>query len=112
MLLLVAGASLLPARELPPAPFSGVDKLEHLLAYALLSAYAVMLFATRRAQLAAALALVAFGVAIEGLQATLTASRSADALDVLANAGGVTLGQLVRSTRLARLLERIDGQRP
>ena len=47
MLAAVIATSLLPARDLPSAPFSGFDKVEHLLAYAVLSAYAVMLFARR-----------------------------------------------------------------
>lgn len=109
MVALVVIGSLLPAGDLPEPAFDGVDKLQHLLGYAILSAYAVMLFSTRRAMTGAAVALVALGVMIEIAQHLLTDSRQADAVDVFANTAGVGLGQLVAFTPVARLLERIDG---
>jgi VanZ family protein len=83
------------------------DKIEHLVGYALLAAYAAMLFATRRALGAAALGLVALGVLIELLQ-SMTSWRSADAGDVLANATGVVLGMLVAATPLRSGLQWVD----
>jgi VanZ family protein len=109
-LVLVAAASLLPAGDLPPAPFPGVDKLEHLVGHGALSAYAAMLFAPARARLAAAGGLLAFGIGIEAAQEVLTATRQADAADVLANAAGIALGQLVAFTRLSGLLAAIDAR--
>jgi VanZ family protein len=78
----------------PPALEDGrahADKFAHLAGYALLMAWWAQLVVARRWKLA--LAVVLFGIAIEGLQG-LTASRQADPLDVLANAGGVLLGWL------------------
>ena len=94
---------------LPQAPvsLSNFDKLEHALGYALLAAYAAMLFATPRALGVAATVLVAYGVAIEGLQALLP-WRSFDPLDALANGVGVLLGTLLWPTPLARTLQRFD----
>jgi VanZ family protein len=84
------------------------DKLGHLLAYATLSAWAAMLFRTRRARLGAALALVALGVALEFAQAHLTEQRMGDPRDAIANTLGVLLGLAMSVTPLATLLQRID----
>lgn len=108
MIACVVVGSLLPAGDLPAPAFPGIDKLEHLVGYALLSAWAAMLFATRRALWTAGIALVALGIAIELAQGAFTTTREADALDVLANASGVALGLLVARTPCARLLSRID----
>lgn len=108
MIAAVVVGSLLPAAELPRMLFPGADKLQHLAGYAALSGYAAMLFSGRRAQGLAAVGLVLLGVLIEGAQAALTASRQADAVDVLANLAGVVLGQAARATRAVSLLQRID----
>ena len=94
-LLLIAGVvvgSLLPSAALPAPSFTGIDKVEHLVAYGLLSAYAVLLFAPVRVQVMAGLALIVMGVSLEGAQAALTASRLADPADMVANTLGVVLG--------------------
>lgn len=104
----VAIGSLLPSAAVPGLPFPGADKLQHLLGYAVLSGYAAMLFADRRAQGQAALGLALLGLAIEGAQWGLTVSRSAEALDLLANLAGVACGQALRTTRAAGLLQRVD----
>lgn len=104
-LLLIVGVvvgSLLPSAALPAPSFSGIDKLEHLVAYGLLSAYAVLLFAPVRVQALAALALVGLGVALEGAQAALTASRLADPADMVANTLGVALGCWLGRRAVAR----------
>ena len=108
----VVAGSLLPAATVPAPPFPGADKLEHLLGYAALSAYAAMLFAGRRAQWAAAIGLMLLGLAIEGAQSMFTTTRLADPLDLLANVAGVALGQALRVTRAAGLLLRVDGRLP
>ncbi len=87
-------------------PLPQADKLEHLLAYALLSAYAVMLFEGCVARRVALAGLVLFGLGIEGLQSLLP-WRSAEWPDVLANALGVSLGALV-ATPLSDLLAALD----
>lgn len=109
-LALVAAGSLLPAGDLPAPPFPGVDKLEHLLGHGALSAYAALLFAPLRARLLASLGLLLFGIGIELAQQTLTATREADAADVLANAAGIALGQLIGFTRFSRLLAVLDAR--
>lgn len=104
-LLLIAGVvagSLLPSSALPAPSFSGIDKVEHLGAYALLSAYAVLLFAPAYVHVLAACGLVALGMSLEGAQAALTASRLADPADMVANALGVALGWWVGRVVAAR----------
>lgn len=102
----IAIGSLLPAQDLPPPAFDGMDKAEHLLGYVLLSGYAVLLFDTRRARLRAMLVVIAFGLAVEVAQGVFTTTREPDLLDALANATGAALGQLLVFTRLAGALRR------
>lgn len=83
--------SLIPPPPLPPTPPLS-DKFGHCLAYATLAAWAVQLFATRRALALALLSLVALGVALEFAQGALTTTRLADPADALANTLGVLLG--------------------
>ena len=105
----VAIGSLLPASDVPGWTFPGADKAQHALGYAALAAYAVMLFATRGAHWRAASALLLYGIGIEAAQGWLTASRSADALDVVANAAGIAAGLALRRTRAAGWLLWLDG---
>ena len=102
----VAVGSLLPARDVPTPAFDGVDKLEHLAGYAVLSGYGALLFATSRARLAAMAAVIAFGIAIEFAQGAFTTTREPDAADALANALGAGCGQLLAFTPLVRALRR------
>jgi VanZ family protein len=110
LLALVAAGSLMPAQSLPTPPVPGLDKLEHLVGHGLLSAYAAMLFAPARLRIAAVVSLFGFGLGIEGAQQAFTTSRMADAGDVLANAIGVALGQLVAITPMAGWLAAIDAR--
>lgn len=105
---IVVLGSLVPARDLPPMPFNGFDKVQHLLGYAVLSSYAVMLFARLRIQAACAIGLVVLGVGLEFAQAAMTSSRQADPADALFNSLGVLAGLLLAATPLAGLLQRID----
>lgn len=110
MIAAVMYGSLLPAGDLPEPLFPGVDKLQHLLGYAALAGYAVMLFERARAHALAALAMLLLGVAIEFMQGALTESRSADAADALANGIGVFAGWALRFTRARDLLQAIDAR--
>ena len=110
MIATVVVGSLLPTDALPPSPFDQFDKLEHFLGYATLSAYAVLLFASRRAQVAAAIGLIALGVGLEFAQAVLTESRRADVFDALADASGVLLGLLLTATPWALALQWLDAR--
>ncbi len=105
---LVIVACLLPGQDLPKVP-RGFDKVEHLLAFALLAVAAVQLYATRRALVVAALGLVALGIAIEFAQGNLTSTRSMDAWDAVADACGVLLGMASVWTPWRDVLLRIDA---
>jgi len=98
--------SLLPSVPLPDVPDS--DKWGHFLAYFTLSAWAVGLFASRRAHLLAALSLVALGVLMEVAQASLTTVRVGDLRDAVANTLGVAVGLSLTFTPLARSLQYLD----
>lgn len=108
MIAAVAAATLLPAHDLPPTPFSGFDKIEHFSAYAAMSAYATMLLARLRPQAIAAAGLIALGVALEFAQAGLTDSRTGDAIDAAANSLGVFAGLFVSLTPASRWLQALD----
>lgn len=88
---LVLTVCLLPHTELPPVPRNG-DKVEHALAFLVLAAAAVQLFATPRALLRAGAWLLLLGVGIEFAQGALTPDRSADPFDVVADTIGILLG--------------------
>jgi VanZ family protein len=104
----VIATSLLPAEDLPPPAFDGVDKVEHFLAYLLLSAWAVMLFAHRRAQALVVAGLIGLGIGLEFAQGALTVSRQADSADALANALGALAGLMLAPTPVARALSWLD----
>ena len=94
-----------PPPPLPPLPDNS-DKLEHLLAYFVLAACAVQLFAGRRALGLAAVGLVALGIGIEIAQGLLTTTRAADPRDAVANTLGVVLGMATVLTPWRDLLLR------
>lgn len=96
-----------PVAELP----SGSDKVQHFLAYFVLAGSAVQIFRQRITLWWVVGTLVVMGVAIEGAQAALTATRMADPLDVLANTGGVAAGIALAWTPLRDLLLRLEPRR-
>jgi VanZ family protein len=99
---------------IPPPPLDlpqNSDKVEHFLAYFLLAASAVQVFATHRALWVAGVGLVLMGVGIEWAQGALTDNRMADPIDALANTSGVVAGMLIALTPLANLLLRLQPRR-
>ena len=105
----VFAACLMPAADLPSVP-PGFDKLEHFLAFFVLAASAVQLYADRRALWCAAVGLVCLGIAIELAQYAFTATRSMDPRDVLADTLGVAAGFAIALTPLRDLLLRIEAR--
>lgn len=106
--LLCIALSLLPPIELG-APRDS-DKLGHLLAYFTLSAWAMQIFRTRRAQALAALALFVLGLSLELAQANLTTTRLGDPRDAFANTLGIVIGLFFSTAPLATILLRLDSR--
>lgn len=87
------------------------DKIEHLLAYGLLAAWAAWLFPSRRGLVVAALALVALGIAMEFAQGAFTTDRMMDWRDAVADAIGVVAGARA-GLRWPRALQAMDARLP
>lgn len=103
----VFAVCLLPAPDLPQVPEGG-DKVEHFLAYFLLAAASAQLHARRATLWRPALGLLLMGVLIEVLQGALTATRSADPADALADAVGVIAGLALAWTPARGWLQALD----
>lgn len=102
----VVAGSLLPGKDLPAVPIN--DKVEHFLAYAVLSASAVQLFARRLSWAVVAVLFVLMGIGLEFLQAKMALGRMLDRADALANTIGVLLGLATALTPLRDVLLRLD----
>jgi len=107
--LLCVVLSLIPPPQVGIALPQG-DKLGHLLAYALLSAWSVWIFASRRNHWKAALSLVLLGILMELAQGALTSERMMDGRDIVADTLGVLVGQLLALGRVQGLLQRWDAR--
>jgi len=70
--------------------FSAWDKLEHALAYLVLTLWLTGMIARHRYAIAGAAAAL-LGLAIEGAQSTLTTTRQGDPLDLVANLAGIAV---------------------
>lgn len=97
---------LLPAPDLPKVGLN--DKLEHALAFAVLSASAVQLFVRGRVLATVAIGLLALGIGIEFAQGAFTTTRAMERADVIADAIGICAGMLVAWTPLRDVLLHID----
>ncbi|WOB27160.1 MULTISPECIES: VanZ family protein [Xanthomonas] len=106
-IVVVIAVCLGPPPVIPELPDNS-DKGEHFLTFALLCWGAVQLFATRRAQLVAAIGLVGLGIGIEIAQGALTTNRSADPYDALADTLGIVAGLCLTWTPLRFVMLRID----
>ena len=103
---LVVIGSLMPASGLPDLKVS--DKLEHFVAYALLSAGAVQLFANRLSWGFVCVLLLLMGIGLESLQAQMGLGRMLDRADAFANTIGVLIGLATAFTPLRDALLRLD----
>ncbi len=96
--------------SLTPAPptlgVEGEDKLGHFLSYLLLILWFTQLY-MRRAHLWWAFGLIGLGVGLEFAQG-MTAYRSFEYADMLANSSGVLMGWLLGGTPCAFLLQRVE----
>lgn len=103
---LVCYLSLVPH---PPEPvsFDGVDKIEHLLAYAGLMLWFCQVYVSRAARIGLLLGLVALGVAIEILQG-MGGYRYFEYTDMLANSVGVSVGWTLAHTRMGRMIIQLE----
>ncbi len=92
----------------PPEPvaFSGVDKVEHALAYALLMLWFCQVY-LGAARIRTSLWLVAMGVGIEFLQ-RMTGYRAFEYADMLADATGVLAGWGMALTKLGNVLRMLE----
>lgn len=86
------------------------DKIGHLLAYALLSAWSVWIFSSRRSHVISAVALVLLGIAMELAQGAFTSDRMMDVRDGWADAIGVLIGQLFAFGRARSLLQSLEAR--
>ena len=93
----LAVASLMNLKKMPKVEIDHGDKIFHLLAYAILCGlwYAVFYFKMnvpfKTAIIRAVIFAVVFGIILEVLQGTLTAHRSLDVYDALANSIGALI---------------------
>jgi VanZ family protein len=99
-------ASLAPDPPLPAAP-AGFDKVEHFTAYCALAVWFTGLYPrTRYWQVVAGL--LALGLGIEVAQGVMQLGRSAEVLDMVANAAGVGVGLLLALVRTGTWAHRAE----
>lgn len=107
LLATIAALSLLPIRG-PDLDLPNSDKLNHALAYSVLTLYFGQLVgAGWRRRGAVVLGLFAYGIGIEALQALLP-PRSAELADLVANLVGIAIGLALLQTAAGRLLLAIE----
>jgi VanZ family protein len=86
LVLVIVVGSLMPATG--PAPVTGFDKIEHVVAYFTLALLGSAVVTAGRLPWVMARVMI-LGLALEAMQALVTVSRTADWADVLADAIGV-----------------------
>ncbi|MBJ6368015.1 VanZ family protein [Snuella sedimenti] len=97
--------SLVKLNKLPDVGVSFGDKIFHFLTYCVLTflwvnaLFYFFKFTRAKAIIVAAIISIGFGILIEVLQGTVTASRASDLYDVAANTFGVLLAVLVMSQK-------------
>lgn len=110
MLALVTLAMAIPTPQVD-VPVDYADKWVHVVAFFILAAWTAQLHPPSPALWWRGLALVAYGIGTEAMQALLP-WRSADWADVMANALGVGLGLAVAWSPLGRALQRLERSLP
>ncbi|MGY5352066.1 VanZ family protein [Wenyingzhuangia sp. IMCC45533] len=87
--------SLIKTDGIPKISYSHIDKVEHSIAYAVMTFFWVLSYQLGKIKVHLLIlmsSIIVFGVIIEILQMKLTAHRTGDILDVLANSFGVIIG--------------------
>ncbi|MBU0621487.1 MAG: VanZ family protein [Gammaproteobacteria bacterium] len=94
----------------PPEPvsFEGVDKLEHLVAYAWLMLWFCQVYLDQKMRMRLFVALAAMGVGIEILQ-SMGGYRYFEYADMLANTLGVAIGWGSAQAGLGNILRALEG---
>jgi len=109
MLIVVLVAALLPNMPVLLSDYiDWGDKIEHTLIFAWLMLWYCQLYGARRARPIVAAGLVMFGLLIEVLQGTLTTTRTADPLDLMADSFGVLVGWGLARAGLDGVLVRVE----
>ena len=98
--------SLVPGQKLPPTGVS--DKLEHSVAYALLTLWFAGIY-PRTAYWRIGLSMFVLGVCIEVLQGLMPFGRQPDVRDVVANSLGIVGGIALAMTGLGGWAQRIEA---
>ena len=106
----VAAVFFLSLTPHPPQPisFSGVDKWEHALAYALLMLWFCQVYVGHGARIRLLLLLVAMGVVVEILQG-MGGYRYFEYADMLANSAGALIGWGLARTRMGRVFKMLEN---
>ncbi|MDO8990402.1 MAG: VanZ family protein [Sideroxyarcus sp.] len=96
----------------PPEPvsFHGVDKLEHLLAYATLMLWFCQIYLDQQMRIRLFAGFVIMGIGIEFLQ-SMGGYRNFEYVDMLANTLGVLFGWSLAKTGMGKILMALE-QRP
>ena len=102
----IAVGSLVPSSELPNLRVS--DKWEHAVSYLLLAFWFASIF-TRSSHAGLAVALLAFGGALELLQGAMRTGREADLHDLLADGAGILCGIALALTPLGLWATRLEA---
>jgi hypothetical protein len=108
------GVALLIYLSLTPRPIElpveGGDKIGHMFAYATLMYWWAQLLIAGAQRRGVAASLLALGIALEYVQGW-TGWRNFDYFDMLADAGGITLGWVIAWPRTPDLLALVGGSR-
>lgn len=106
--LLVLVLSLINVENVPNFNFNYTDKIEHIIAYTVISYFWLLSCKVGKVKLKylnLLLLIIAYGIIIEVLQTSVTKHRTGDLLDVMANSIGVLLGYV-----FLKILSRINLQ--
>jgi VanZ family protein len=106
LVVLAVIASIMPLTEMPKLGVS--DKLEHVVAYAVLALWFAGIYPKSRYPMIGVLLLI-MGIVIEGLQGAMNLGRQADLRDVYANTIGVVSGLLLALIWLGGWAQRVEA---